>query len=110
MLEEFNNSYRSQFQIIRDILLVVDESKSFNLKKTHIMYGANLSYKLLKRYLNQVLKAKLICKDNMCYKITDKGKKYLQFYNDYEEKFMEINESINNLNNGKKILKKMLEQ
>jgi predicted transcriptional regulator len=49
-------SYRGRLDIIADILHVTGG----NAKKTQIMYQANLSYKLLQRYLNEVVKASLV--------------------------------------------------
>jgi predicted transcriptional regulator len=51
--------YRNRLDIIADILRVV----SGNAKKTQIMYGSNLSYKVLQRYLAVVMKASLVSFD-----------------------------------------------
>ena len=59
-------TYRNKFDIIADILRVVKDNGA---KKTQIMYGANLSYTVLTRYLNLVLDACLIKfeSDKRCY-------------------------------------------
>jgi len=54
-------------------------------KKTYIMHGANLSYKLLSRYLDDVVKLGLLefSVDSNVFELTDKGEKYLKHYNEY---------------------------
>lgn len=75
--------YRSRLQIIADILQIVKDGS----KKTRIMFQANLSYKLLKRYLNTVLGANLAClNDSSEYVITDKGKVFLEKFNEYSKR------------------------
>ena len=101
--------YRGTLEIIRDVLLVVEGAGDSGSKKTHIMYGANLSYKLLTRYLKKVLNAGLVCEGESCYVITDKGERFLQAYGDYEKKRTEIEERVDYLNSGRVTLEKMLE-
>jgi len=74
-------TYRNRLDIIADILGVV----SRDAKKTQIMYQANLSYKVLQKYLAEVVGASLVCFEEMkqCYYITDKGRRFLQEYSAY---------------------------
>jgi len=74
-------TYRSRLDIIADILGVV----SGNAKKTQIMYRANLSYKVLQKYLAEVVGASLVCFEEMkqSYYITDRGRIFLREYNAY---------------------------
>ena len=53
-------NYRDRLDIIADILNVV----SREAKKTQIMYQANLSYKVLQRYLNEIVDASLVTFEN----------------------------------------------
>ena len=101
--------YRGALEIIRDILLVVEEAGDSGSKKTHIMYGANLSYKLLTKYLGEVLNAGLVCEGTSYYVITEKGKEFLQFYKDYEETRRDLRNRVNYLNSDKETLQRMLE-
>lgn len=74
--------YRSHFQIVVDVLSVASKGA----RKTHIMYGANLSYKLLMRYLGDVLDAGLVRLGNDgWYEITEKGRMFLDKCNGYFE-------------------------
>ena len=100
-------SYRSRLQIVRDILLVA--SSENGVRKTHIMYGAFLSYSLLRRYLAEVSNAGLIeSGGGSHYKITQKGKMFLQLYVDYEQKRRKLIERVNTVENGRQALEKML--
>jgi predicted transcriptional regulator len=97
-IEDVKNKYRDRLEIISDVLLVVEEKRS---RKTRIMYGANLSYKLLKHYLKETLNAKLLdYADENHYKITERGKKFLKLFQDYKKKSEDAK-------NGKKLLRKM---
>ena len=105
-VEFSRKGYRSRLEIIRDILLVLGEDGS---KKTHIMYGANLSYKLLLRYLEHILDAGLVEYDgDSYYTITEKGKKFLKLYQKYEKERVEVEKRLNCLYCGKEALEKML--
>ena len=74
-------NYRDRLDIIADILNVA----SRDAKKTQIMYQANLSYKVLQRYLNEIIDASLIKFENnqQLYKLTFKGQEYLEAYKEY---------------------------
>jgi len=101
------NKYRGRLQIIRDILLVlVSEDGS---KKTRIMYGANLSYRLVTQYLDDALKAGLLKFDGKSiYTITSRGEDFLKFYETYENNRKELESYLEDLENGRETLAKML--
>jgi predicted transcriptional regulator len=107
-IENFSRGNRSRIEIIKDILQVAETAGESGSKKTHIMYGANLSYKLLTKYLKEVLSAELICRGESCYIITEKGKEFLKSYENYKENRAEIEDHISNLNNKRKTLEKIL--
>ena len=108
-MADSGKGYRSGLEIVRDVLLVAEEAGNSGSKKTHIMYGANLSYKLLTKYLEEVLNAGLVCEGESCYVITDKGRDFLQVFHDYENRRGEISDRISRLNSGRENLEKMLE-
>ena len=64
-------SYRDKLDIIADILNVASRKP----KKTQIMYQANLSFRLLQKYLAELSGASLICfeDETQCYALTSKG-------------------------------------
>ena len=70
--------------IIADILRIARKGA----KKTRIVYGANLNFKLLNEYLEKLEEAGLITDDQEkrgMLKTTDKGRKYLQHYEGFME-------------------------
>jgi predicted transcriptional regulator len=100
-----NSKYRSKLQIVADILFVAENGA----KKTRIMYQANLSYDLLKRYLDETLEANLISinKDGKSYVITEKGKVFLKKYVEYCERCTRLQEQFEDARNDEMVLEKM---
>jgi len=97
-------SYRDRLQIIADILLIA----SRRAKKTQIMYQANLSYKLLCRYLSEVLDAGLVSFENEdSYVLTAKGKEFLSRHEEYSKHCKTLEEQLNHTNTAKTWLEKM---
>ena len=76
-------SYRGRLDIIADILNVA----SRDARKTQIMYQANLSYRVLQKYLAEVVEASLVCFEGTkrCYQLTDKGRRFLDAYQKYSK-------------------------
>ena len=95
-------NYRDRLDIIADILHVA----SHEAKKTQIMYQANLSYKVLQRYLNEIMEASLVKFEvkNQSYLLTSKGKEYLDAYKGYSRTNKSIEKRLNDFSNKKKIL------
>jgi len=75
------NKNRSKEEIVADILSVVAEKP----KKTHIMYKANLSYALLCKYLEMLVKSELVeySESTRVYVLCHRGEDYLKTYNEY---------------------------
>jgi predicted transcriptional regulator len=97
-------NYRNRLQIIADILLIA----SRRAKKTQIMYQANLSYRLLCRYLTEVLDAGLVSFENRdCYVLTAKGKEFLSRHEEYSKRCKGLEEHLNHVNHEKIVLEKM---
>lgn len=98
-------NYRSQLDIIADIL----DAASKNAKKTQIMYQANLSFKVLQKYLKRTLAASLIKyeQEYRHYSLTDKGQTFLETYRDYALTNQNIENQVNNLLLKKKILENL---
>jgi predicted transcriptional regulator len=100
-----NSKYRSKLQIIADILVVARKGA----KKTRIMYQANLSYNLLKRYLTETLEAGLVSidKDKKLYITTQKGEVFLKKYEEYCERCTRLREHFKNARKDEMVLEKM---
>ena len=95
-------NYRGRLDIIADILNVA----SRNPKKTQIMYQANLSYKVLQRYLSEIVSSSLIGyeDDKQCYKLTDKGRKFLEAYQKYSKTNKHVEKRLNDVASKKQVL------
>ncbi len=98
-------NYRSRLDIIADILQVASQ----NAKKTQIMYQANLSYKVLQRYLTDITAASLIDFETaeQCYVLTQKGRDFLEAYKDYAKTNKSIEKRLNDVDNKKKNLEEL---
>ncbi|MCW4029149.1 MAG: winged helix-turn-helix domain-containing protein [Candidatus Bathyarchaeota archaeon] len=95
-------TYRDRLDIIADILNVA----SREAKKTQIMYQANLSYKVLQRYLAEIVEASLVeyKKHNQRYFLTFKGQQYLDAYKDYARYSKTIEKRLNDFSTKRKNL------
>ena len=98
-------NYRDRLDIIADILNVA----SREAKKTQIMYQANLSYKVLQRYLSEVIEASLVTFENheQSYKLTYKGHEYLDAYKDYSRCSKSMEKHLNDFSAKKKVLENL---
>lgn len=98
-------NYRDRLDIIADILNVA----SREAKKTQIMYQANLSYKVLQRYLQEIIDASLIIFENhgQYYKLTFKGQEYLDAYKEYARCSKNMEKHLNDFSAKKRILENL---
>ena len=98
-------NYRDRLNIIADILNVA----SREAKKTQIMYQANLSYKVLQRYLNEIVTASLVKfeDDKQCYLLTGKGHEYLDAYKEYARYSKTIEKRLNDFSTKRKVLENL---
>jgi predicted transcriptional regulator len=101
-------SYRSKLEIIADILNVA----SRNPKKTQIMYQANLSFRVLQRYLAELREASLICfqEESQCYTLTLKGQQFLDAYREYSRTSKHVSKILNDVNSKKANLQKLFNE
>lgn len=96
--------YRSKLQIVAEILEIVKGGA----KKTHIMYRANLSYKLLCKYLDDVLECGLVRVDSgERYVVAPKGEKFLQKFDDYKKLRERVKEELNTVDKARDLLEQM---
>ena len=79
MMYERKNS-RGKIQIMGDVLGLATSG----IKKTHIMYRANLSYEQVHLYLGELIEKRLIAQDvspdGVVYRTTTKGREFLLYY------------------------------
>ena len=69
-------------EIIANILKIAKDGA----KKTHIVYKANLNFKILQEYLDELTETGLIARGSEGkIKTTDKGVQYLNYYNGFKQ-------------------------
>jgi predicted transcriptional regulator len=82
-------NYRGKIQIMGDVL----DLATSGIKKNHIVYKANLSYKQVHLYLGELIGKKLIEQDvspnGVVYRTTSKGREFLLYYTRLVEFFKE---------------------
>jgi len=98
-------SYRGKLDIIADILNVASRSA----RKTQIMFKANLSYKLLQKYLGEIMEAALIDfeDEKQCYILTAKGEEFLDIYQEYSKSNKYIEKRLDDVRMKKNVLEKL---
>jgi len=101
----FMPKYRSRLEIIRDILNAVGDGA----KKTRIMYIANLSYKLLGKYLNKTVEAGLISSNNDFYEVTEKGQAFLERFDDFSSRYSRLERQFEEISFEREVLERMCE-
>ena len=74
---------RDRLSIIAAIL----EAANSGASKTRIMFSANLSFKLLEKYLDVVIKAGFVRIEYSNYRLTEQGRAFLKNYKLLQEKF-----------------------
>ena len=71
------SKHRSDLEIVKDILTIV--FNDIDVRKTHIMYRANLSYRLLEKYLERIQGLKLVdATEQGFFRLTEDGRSYLK--------------------------------
>ena len=77
---EQRKNNRGKIQIMGDVLAL----GTSGIKKTHIMYRANLSYEQVHLYLGELIGKRLITQDvspeGVVYRTTEKGREFLLCY------------------------------
>jgi predicted transcriptional regulator len=85
------NKNRRGLDIVREVLSIV----SVRVRKTKIMYGANLSFVQVEKYLTVLLGSGLLKHDgDSGYLITERGMEFLQLYEDHLERSTRLREEV----------------
>ena len=96
--------HRSRLQIVADILFVVKDGA----KKNQIMRRANLSYRLLCRYLTDVIEAGLVRSgDSGSYTLTLRGREFLNAYEEYSRRSRQLEEQFDDISHQRIVLDKV---
>ena len=78
--------YRRRFEIIADVISAAQNGT----KKTKIMYFANLSYRLLTKYLEDTVSVGFIQEIANGYRTTEKGRIFLEKYAQFSSKYSKL--------------------
>src|SRR5215212_9825562 len=80
MTPQQRKNNRGKIQIMGDVLTLATSG----IKKTHIMYRANLSYEQVHLYLGELIGKRLIAQDvsseGVVYRVTEKGREFQLYY------------------------------
>jgi predicted transcriptional regulator len=76
---------RDRLSIIAAIL----ESANSGSNKTHIMFGANLSFGMLEKYLTIAMDSGFIRHDDCMYHLTERGHTFLEEYKSFEARYVD---------------------
>lgn len=97
--------YRSKLEIIADILDAIGDGA----KKTRIMYIANLSYKLLGKYMKKTIGAGLVSHNNDQYEVTERGRVFLEKFRDFSGRYSRISKDLEEISFEREVLERMCE-
>jgi predicted transcriptional regulator len=98
------NKNRDRLDIVRDMLAIA----SSKVRKTKIMYQANMNYAQVEKYLKTLLEEGLLERDGgSCYLITRKGREFLRVYADYLERCRRLNDEVNGTAKHRLVLESM---
>jgi predicted transcriptional regulator len=80
MITSERKNNRGKIQIMGDVLAL----GTSGIRKTHIMYKANLSYEQVHLYLEELIGKRLISQDvtpdGIVYRTTENGRQFLDYY------------------------------
>jgi len=73
---------RERFEIIYNILLALIDGPT---NKTTLAYKSRLDTRTLNRYLDHLIRIKLIDNEKDIFKLTDKGREYIRLYEEFKD-------------------------
>ena len=84
---------RDRVSIVAAILEVANGGAS----ETHIMFGANLSFSLLEKYLDVAVNSGFARFDGYKYHLTERGQEYLKGYRRFERRYIGAKKTLESL-------------
>ena len=79
------------------IVAAILEAATGGANKTHIMFGANLSFSLLEKYLDVAVNSGFIRPENSKYHLTERGHEYLNEYRHFERRYIGAQKTLQSL-------------
>lgn len=95
--------YRRRFDIIADIIGVARPRS----KKTRIMYFANLSYALLKKYLDDSMRLGFLRSAGDEFEVTRRGEDFLERYHQFSSRYSQVEKDLEKVKSDAEVLDKM---
>ena len=95
--------YRRRFDILADVL----RATGSGAKKTRIMFLANLSYALLKRYLEEAVSLGFLQRSAEEFLVTPRGEEFLSMYNTLRSTSSRVKADLENLRSETELLEQM---
>jgi predicted transcriptional regulator len=95
--------YRDGLGITADVLVAAGKGA----KKTRIMYGANLSYRLLEKYLQETVQLGFLRFNSDGYEVTEKGQAFLEKYVDFSSRYSRLEKELQTATFEREILERM---
>ena len=96
-------NYRRRFDIVADIINVAGQGA----RRTKIMYFANLSHLLLKRYLEDALHVGFLQATGEEFSVTNKGEAFLERYQRFSSRYSRVEQDVEALRREAEELEKM---
>jgi len=90
-----------------DITAAVLEAADAGARKTRIMFQANLSYKILGKYLELAVDNGFLAFNNPNYEVTKTGQEFLARYKLVTDKYSKIQWPLQEINNERKALEQL---
>jgi predicted transcriptional regulator len=95
--------HRTRLEILADVL----RATGSGARKTRIMYAANLSYKALKKYLEETVNIGFNSLSNGFYEVTESGELFLKKYVDFSDRYSKMGEVLQSMTVEKSVLERM---
>jgi predicted transcriptional regulator len=95
--------HRDRVEIVADLL----KATGRGARKTRIMYGANLSYRLLKKYLEESVDKGFVRVNDGNYEVTRTGEEFLKRYVEVSSRYSKIGKELRNVRLERAVLERM---
>jgi predicted transcriptional regulator len=95
--------YRDGLGIIADIL----HAAGSGTKKTRIMGMANLSYRLLEKYLGRTVQTGFLRLNDEGYEVTERGQNFLEKYDGFSSRYSKLESELQSAMFEREVLRRM---
>jgi predicted transcriptional regulator len=90
-----------------NIIAALLEAAGTGKNKTRIMYAANLSFKLLEKYLGTTLDLGFIRPNGSVYQLTEEGRAFLDRYRQFSFKYFQIQKEYEDLSGERECIEQL---